>query len=138
MKRVLIVIHLPRASPRIEGLVRYLPEFGWEPIILTGVTDRYRDLPARIVETPYRNALGFLGRLLGAEPEKDAREEVEVGELGYWPKGPAFCIFFGPTPVSKGPKPKAYSPVNVFGKVLDNWALLKDIRNGTLVTVTKE
>jgi hypothetical protein len=75
---------------------------------------------------------------LEIKPEKDAREEVEEGELGYWPMGPAFCIFFGPTPVSRGSKPKAYSPVNVFGKVLDNWRLLKDIRNGDLVTVTKK
>ncbi len=77
MKKVLIIIHLPRASPRIEGLARYLPEFGWEPIILTGVTDKYKDLPARIIETPYRNALGFLGRVLGVDPEKDARSQIK-------------------------------------------------------------
>ena len=72
------------------------------------------------------------------ELETDAREEVEEGELGYWPLGPAFCIFFGPTPVSKSSKPKAYSPVNVFGKIRDEWALLKDIRNGSMLVVTKE
>lgn len=77
IKRVLIIIHLPRASPRLEGLVKYLPEFDWEPIILTGVTDKYRDLPARIVETPYRNALGFLGRFLRVDPEKDARQQIK-------------------------------------------------------------
>lgn len=112
------------------------------------------ELKARLYETPTAemifDALPLKGEVqtwgdeiyfgvdLEIEPEKDAREEVEVGELGYWPMGPAFCIFFGPTPVSKGSKPKAYSPVNVFGKVLDDSTLLKDIRNGTLVTVTKE
>ena len=45
----------------------------------------------------------------------DAREEMTIGELAYWPQGNAFCIFFGPTPVSTGDAPKAYSPVNVFG-----------------------
>ena len=49
--------------------------------------------------------------------EPDASEEVDVGDLGYWPAGPAFCIFFGPTPVSRGDQPRAYSPVNVFGHV---------------------
>ncbi|UCD41159.1 MAG: hypothetical protein JSV69_11290, partial [Chloroflexota bacterium] len=44
--------------------------------------------------------------------EPDAREVVAVGELGYWPVGRAFCIFFGPTPVSTDEKPRAYSPVN--------------------------
>ena len=27
--------------------------------------------------------------------EPDARQDMEVGELGYWPVGRAFCIFFG-------------------------------------------
>jgi hypothetical protein len=47
----------------------------------------------------------------------DAREVVEPGELGYWPVGHAFCIFWGPTPVSQGDEPRAYSPVNVFGRL---------------------
>ena len=50
--------------------------------------------------------------------EADAKAEVAVGELGYWPNMPAFCIFFGPTPVSSGSTPVAASPVNVFGKLL--------------------
>ena len=33
-----------------------------------------------------------------ADLEADAREVLEAGELGYWPSGNAFCIFFGPTP----------------------------------------
>ena len=35
MKKVLIIAHLFRASPRIPGLAKYLPEFGWQPIVLT-------------------------------------------------------------------------------------------------------
>ena len=45
----------------------------------------------------------------------DARQDMAVGELGYWPVGAAFCIFFGPTPASSGPLPRAYSNVNPFG-----------------------
>ena len=48
----------------------------------------------------------------------EARADVEVGELGYWPVGEAFCIFFGPTPASTGDKPRAASPVNIVGRVL--------------------
>ncbi len=43
---------------------------------------------------------------VSAPLEPDARAEVEVGELGYWPAGRAFCIFFGPTPVSIDEKPR--------------------------------
>ena len=35
MSKVLIIADLFHASPRIPGLVKYLPEFGWQPIILT-------------------------------------------------------------------------------------------------------
>ena len=68
--------------------------------------------------------------------EPEAREVVEVGDLGYWPMGPAFCIFFGPTPVSQGSEPRAYSPVNVFGKVKGDATVLTQIADGALVTVT--
>lgn len=47
----------------------------------------------------------------------DARQDMEVGELAYWPVGAAVCIFFGPTPVSTGAAPRAYSNVNPFGRI---------------------
>jgi hypothetical protein len=69
------------------------------------------------------------------EQEPDARQDVGVGDLAYWPAGPAFCIFFGPTPVSTGAQPRAYSPVNVFGRVLDNPQLLKSVSQGADINV---
>jgi hypothetical protein len=47
----------------------------------------------------------------------DAREVMEPGELGYWPPGSAFCIFWGPTPASQGDESRAASPVNPFGRL---------------------
>ena len=73
---------------------------------------------------------------LNLAPEPDARAEVEVGDLAYWPAGPAFCIFFGPTPVSTGDQPRAYSPVNVFGRVLGDAMQLKGVPSGAVVKVT--
>ncbi len=73
---------------------------------------------------------------LQAELEPDAREEVEVGDLGYWPTGSAFCIFFGPTPVSRGDQPRAYSPVNVFGRVVGDAKQFKNVTGGAKITVT--
>ena len=74
---------------------------------------------------------------LNIEQEPDAREVVEVGDLGYWPAGPAFCIFFGPTPVSTGDQPQAYSPVNVFGRVLGDSKQFKTIPNGATIHISK-
>src|SRR6476646_2918964 len=49
------------------------------------------------------------------QDEEDAKAIVEVGDLGYWPPGSAFCIFFGPTPASRGDEVRPASPVNVVG-----------------------
>jgi len=69
---------------------------------------------------------------------KDAREEVEVGELGYWPEGPAFCIFFGPTPASAGDQPRAASAVNIIGKVIGDAGIFGQVKSGTRLRVEKE
>jgi len=67
--------------------------------------------------------------------EDDARQDVEVGDLAYWPSGPAFCIFFGPTPVSRGNVPRAYSPVNVFGRVKGDVLVFKTVANGSPILI---
>lgn len=67
--------------------------------------------------------------------ESDARAPVEVGELGYWPTGAAFCMFFGPTPVSTDERPRAYSPVNVFGRITGDLTPLRAVPDGTPITV---
>lgn len=65
----------------------------------------------------------------------DKKAVVDVGELGFWEPGNAFCIFFGPTPGNNKPKPA--NPVNVFGKVNDNPKVFKKISNGTKITIEK-
>ncbi len=72
------------------------------------------------------------------EQEADAKQEVEIGDLGFWPMGDAFCIFFGRTPVSRNEKPRAYSPVNIFGKIVGDTSLLKKISSGTEIYVRKD
>lgn len=69
--------------------------------------------------------------------EKDAREYVEKGDLGYWPQGSAFCIFFGPTPISKGTEIKPASAVNVFGKVIGDPTIFKQVPSSASVRVEK-
>jgi hypothetical protein len=73
--------------------------------------------------------------VVGQEP--DARAEVDVGELGYWPVGHAFCIFFGPTPVSIDERPRAYSPVNILGQVLGDATLFRAVREGAAVHIAR-
>jgi hypothetical protein len=72
---------------------------------------------------------------LEASLEPDAQQDAEVGSLGYWPVDPAFCIFFGPTPASPGTKPRAYSPVNIVGKIIQDTAPLKNVPEGAQITI---
>ncbi|KPL15542.1 MAG: hypothetical protein AMJ93_16495 [Anaerolineae bacterium SM23_84] len=66
---------------------------------------------------------------------ENAQAVVSLGDLGYWPAGNAFCIFFGPTPVSRGQEIRPASPVNVFGRVIGDPTEFKKVRDGETVTV---
>jgi hypothetical protein len=74
---------------------------------------------------------------VSAGQEPDARADVAVGELGYWPVGSAFCIFFGPTPASSGVEPRAYSPVNILGRVLGDATQFRGVRSGASVRIAR-
>jgi hypothetical protein len=69
--------------------------------------------------------------------EQGAREVVSSGELGYWPTGHAFCIFFGPTPASQGDEIRAASAVNVIGKVLTDPKVFLKVKDGVKIVLEK-
>jgi hypothetical protein len=62
-----------------------------------------------------------------AELDDTAREVVELGDLGYWPTGNAFCIFFGQTPMSEPGKIVPASAVNIIGKVVGDATKFKEV-----------
>lgn len=69
--------------------------------------------------------------------EEDAKEIVEEGDLGYWPEGHSFCIFFGPTPISRGKEIRPASKVNLFGRIIGDPEIFKNVKNGALIKVEK-
>jgi hypothetical protein len=77
----------------------------------------YFDIPVSLPEAP------------------DARQDMQVGELGYWPPGSAFCIFFGPTPASQDQSPRAASNVNPIGTVDADATLLTSVQSGATITL---
>ena len=66
-----------------------------------------------------------------------AKEVVDLGDLAFWPPGHAFCIFFGPTPASRGDEIRPASPVNVVGRVNGDATVFKKVRAGTRVTLER-
>jgi hypothetical protein len=69
--------------------------------------------------------------------EEGARDVVSSGELGYWPPGHAFCIFFGPTPASQGDEIRAASAVNIIGKVLSDPKVFRKAKDGVKINLEK-
>jgi hypothetical protein len=68
-------------------------------------------------------------------PLESPRETVELGDLGYWPPGQAFCIFFGPTPMSRGDEIRPASAVTVVGRVSGDPRVFTRVRAGAGVTI---
>jgi hypothetical protein len=69
--------------------------------------------------------------------EEHAKAVVGLGDLGYWPPGRAFCIFFGPTPASRGDECRPASPVNVFGHVDGDPRVFKTVPAGARIRLER-
>ena len=67
----------------------------------------------------------------------NARADLEIGEIAFWPPGTAFCIFFGPTPLSQNERPRAASPVNVIGKIEGDPSVLRKVKGGATIQIIK-
>lgn len=95
----------------------------WEALPLEGVASRWGD-----------EVYFDVGLSLELE---NAVQEVEIGDVAFWPPGRAICIFFGPTPVSRGDKPRAYSPVNVFARILGDPRVFGRVRSGERIRLER-
>jgi hypothetical protein len=69
--------------------------------------------------------------------ESGARDVLRAGEIGYWPPGAAFCIFFGPTPASEGDEIRAASEVNIVGQIEGELDELWNVPDGAEVVLTR-
>ncbi len=69
------------------------------------------------------------------EDLENPQEVVEMGDLGYWPPGHAFCIFFGCTPASRGDEIRPASAVTVVGRVSGDPAQFMHIPSGAQITL---
>jgi len=66
---------------------------------------------------------------------ENAREVVEMGDIGYWPPGNALCFFFGPTPASNGNEIRPASAVNIVGRIGGDPTVLKSVPAGARVRI---
>ena len=81
----------------------------------------------------------YFGIPVDAELE-NGQEVVELGDLGYWPPGHAFCIFFGRTPASRENEIRPASAVTVIGHIQGDaasFSILKEAGSGARVVIDK-
>ncbi|MFQ5909456.1 MAG: cyclophilin-like family protein [Thermoplasmata archaeon] len=68
-------------------------------------------------------------------PEENGRQDMEIGEVAFWPAGKAIAVFFGRTPASVSDQPRAFENVNVFGKLEGDASVLDEVKNGDRILV---
>ncbi len=69
--------------------------------------------------------------------DETATTRVSVGDIGYWPPGAALAIFFGPTPLSRGPEPVPASDVNMVGRIRGDAAALKAVKHAARIRIER-
>jgi len=74
---------------------------------------------------------------VSSELEPDSGDVLEAGQLGFWPTGSAFCIFFGPTPASQADEIRAASNVNIIGEIISDRSKLWDVADGAVIKIKK-
>ncbi|HID92595.1 MAG TPA: hypothetical protein EYP60_00735 [bacterium (Candidatus Stahlbacteria)] len=95
----------------------------WDALPLKGITNTWGDEI-------------YFSIPVSAEIE-NPKSVVEMGDLGYWPPGNAFCIFFGKTPTSTETEIRPASPVCVVGELCGNPEELKKVRAGETIILEK-
>jgi len=66
-----------------------------------------------------------------------ATKKVRSGDIGYWPEGRAFAIFFGPTPMSTGSDPVPAGAVNIVGRIIGDAGVLRKAKGAEEILVEK-
>ena len=70
--------------------------------------------------------------------DSTAKEIVNEGDIGFWPPGQAFCLFFGKTPISTSGEIRPASAVNIVGVLQGSGVALKKVQDGDPVVIEKK
>ena len=67
--------------------------------------------------------------------EENAKSELNLLDVAFWPEGSTLCLFYDPTPISKSNKIEPYYPVNLVGRILSESDIIDRVRDGSRVIV---
>jgi hypothetical protein len=74
---------------------------------------------------------------VSAKLEPGAKQVVDPGTVCFWTQGDALALPYGRTPISTDERPKLANPCNVVGRIAGDFGVLKKIKSGQPVKVTK-
>ena len=96
----------------------------WDALPITGQVQTWGDeiyfsIPVEAAEAP------------------DAQATVDKGAVAYWPPGSALCLFWGPTPMSRGDEIRPASAVNVLGAIEGDPTMLARVPSGDEIVIER-
>ena len=93
---------------------------------------------------PFTSRINMLGCQIYFEMPVDNAEpgelvtKLEIGDIAYWPKAGAFCIFFGPTPLSGDDGlPVSSYPVVKIGRIVGDCSSLESAGDRQPIRIEK-
>lgn len=117
--------------------------FQFGPITIEGVLNDsptakniWENLPMESVVNLWGNEIYF-EIPVASNLDDDATTDIQMGHIGYWPMAKAMCIFFGPTPLSKGQEIVPASPVNLVGNIIGDPEILKQVEEREIVKINR-
>ncbi len=117
--------------------------FQFGPITIEGMLNDsptakavWENLPIESVVNLWGNEIYF-EIPVASSLDNDATTDIKKGHIGYWPMAKAICIFFGPTPLSKGQEIVPASPVNLIGNIIGDSEILKQVEEREIVKINR-
>ncbi|MFL2664751.1 MAG: cyclophilin-like fold protein [Dehalococcoidia bacterium] len=96
----------------------------------------YKNLPIEGSSQFWGDEL-FFSTPINMEEDADSLEVVNIGDIAFWPPGSAFCIFWGPTPMSRDEEIRPVSKVNLLGSIDSQLLKIKDINAGNKMVISR-
>jgi uncharacterized protein len=106
--------HIQIVFPELKETVLIKVDDSQSPDTVKAILD---NLPIEVNINKWGKEL-YTGKTLIRAQEENAKSEVNLLDVAFWPEGSALCLFYGPTPISKSDKIEPYSPVNIVGHIV--------------------
>jgi hypothetical protein len=98
----------------------------------------WNGLPITAQAQTWGDEIYFSTALVAPSNAGQGVETVSMGAIGYWPPGQALCLFFGPTPMSRGDEIRPASAVHLIGMLEGDPKVLKKVAAGASIAVEIE